>query len=212
MSGRYIIKVKPSLCKMKDRIKLIMEQAQLSQQDFARRLEISPASLSSIFTGRTNPTNNHVSAIHRAFPLINVNWLMFGEGDMYMSDLSDGTDEAGGTNDEALAATGEGSGGSSAVAGVSRGGLSPDVYGAEQPSLFPDVAERAGRRADFPSVSGGRHSAGSGIHSRESRVGMPTDGISGISMKNIDIIQRKIKEIRVFFDDGTYESFVPSVK
>jgi hypothetical protein len=28
--------------------------------------------------------------------------------------------------------------------------------------------------------------------------------------KNFDILKRNIKEIRVFFDDGTYESFVPS--
>lgn len=30
--------------------------------------------------------------------------------------------------------------------------------------------------------------------------------------KNIDTEARKIKEIRVFFSDGTYESFVPSGK
>lgn len=45
---------------------------------------MSPASLSSIFNGRTNPTNNHVQAIHRAFPVVNVSWLMFGEGDMFV--------------------------------------------------------------------------------------------------------------------------------
>ena len=67
---------------MKDRVRQVMTWAKLSQQDFATYLEISPASLSSIFNGRTNPTNNHVQAIHRAFPEINVNWLMFGEGEM----------------------------------------------------------------------------------------------------------------------------------
>ena len=41
---------------MKNRIKEVMEYANLSQQDFAARLGISAASLSSIFTGRTNPT------------------------------------------------------------------------------------------------------------------------------------------------------------
>lgn len=70
---------------MKERIRQIMDQAKLSQQDFAAKLGISPASLSSIFTGRTNPTNNHVMAVHRAFPDININWLMFGEGDAHVS-------------------------------------------------------------------------------------------------------------------------------
>ena len=32
------------------------------------------------------------------------------------------------------------------------------------------------------------------------------------AVKIIDKPSRKIKEIRVFFDDGTYESFVPSSK
>ena len=45
---------------MKERIRCIMEYVQLTQQDFAAKLNISPASLSGIFTGRTNPTNNHV--------------------------------------------------------------------------------------------------------------------------------------------------------
>ena len=45
---------------MKDRIRQIMDDAKMSQQDFAAKLEISAASLSSIFTGRTRPTNNHV--------------------------------------------------------------------------------------------------------------------------------------------------------
>ena len=70
---------------MKDRVRQVMSWAKLSQQDFATYLEISPASLSSIFNGRTNPTNNHVQAIHRAFPEINVNWLMFGEGEMLLN-------------------------------------------------------------------------------------------------------------------------------
>lgn len=67
---------------MIDRIRTIMEYTKLSQQDFAARLGISPASLSSILTGRTNPTNKHIMGIHQGFPEINVNWLMFGEGDM----------------------------------------------------------------------------------------------------------------------------------
>ena len=32
---------------------------------------------------------------------------------------------------------------------------------------------------------------------------------SGKNSKNFDIRPRQVKEIRVFYDDGTYESFVP---
>ena len=72
-----------------------MRHEGMTQQEFATTLELSPSSLSSIFNGRTNPTNNHVLAIHKRFPNINVNWLMFGEGDMYVDD--DSTGELGGT-------------------------------------------------------------------------------------------------------------------
>ena len=63
---------------MIDRIRTIMEYAKMSQQDFAARLGISPASLSSILTGRTNPTSKHIMGIHQGFPEINVNWLKIG--------------------------------------------------------------------------------------------------------------------------------------
>ena len=70
---------------MQDRIRQIMDHYGLSQQNFASQLGVAPATISSIFTGRTNPTNKHVQAIHKAFPEIDTNWLMFGEGEMMTS-------------------------------------------------------------------------------------------------------------------------------
>ena len=48
---------------MKDRIRQIMESKHMTQQVFAQFIEMSPASLSSIFSGRTRPTLNIVEAI-----------------------------------------------------------------------------------------------------------------------------------------------------
>jgi len=70
---------------MQERIRQIMDHYGLSQQNFAAQLGVAPATISSIFTGRTNPTNKHVQAIHKAFPEIDTNWLMFGEGEMLLS-------------------------------------------------------------------------------------------------------------------------------
>jgi len=67
---------------MKDRIRQIQDREGLSQKDFAAAIGISQASLSSIYNGRTLPTNRHVEAIHKRFPEINTNWIMFGEGEM----------------------------------------------------------------------------------------------------------------------------------
>ena len=173
---------------MKDRIRKVMEWANLSQQDFAARLEVSPASLSSIFTGRTNPTSNHVNAIHRVFPEININWLMFGEGDMLIAGAGEQAGVAAGattvpTSEEGTAV---------AAANAAVGGFLfpvPDLDGtAERPVATAQSNPRAA--GHYPSRQ-------QPARERE-------------SVKYIERPVRKVKEIRVFFDDGTYESFTPA--
>ena len=70
---------------MKDRIRDLMESLHKSQQEFAQMIEMSPASLSSIFNGRTKPTLNIVEAIKKKIPDISIEWLMFGQGSMYQN-------------------------------------------------------------------------------------------------------------------------------
>ena len=47
---------------MKERIRQIQDREGMSQKDFAAAIGISQASLSSIYNGRTLPTNRHVEA------------------------------------------------------------------------------------------------------------------------------------------------------
>ena len=61
-----------------------MESQHMTQQTFAQFLNLNPASISSIFNGRTKPTLNIVDAIHSKIPSISVEWLMFGSGSMYV--------------------------------------------------------------------------------------------------------------------------------
>lgn len=70
---------------MKDRIRQLMESQHMTQQSFAKALNMSPASLSSIFNDKTRPTLNHVEAIMNRFPNISVNWLLSGTGEMFVS-------------------------------------------------------------------------------------------------------------------------------
>ena len=79
----------PRCSQMKERIFQIMKQEGLNQKEFAATTGISPATLSSIFNGRTSPTLNHAEALHRRFPRLNMSWLMFGEGDMYVTQKND---------------------------------------------------------------------------------------------------------------------------
>ena len=67
---------------MKDRIRQIMESQHMTQQVFADYIGLAPATLSSIFNGRTRPTLNVVEALKRKIPNINFDWLMLGVGPM----------------------------------------------------------------------------------------------------------------------------------
>lgn len=173
---------------MKDRIRQLMELSHLSQQDFAARLGISPASLSSIFTGRSNPTTNHINAVHRAFPDVNINWLIFGEGEMF-APTADETPTSSEQEDAALAVSMSSDGSPSSAAPHQP---SPS-FPAQQQQKSDARKERMRDLFDFSKP----------LNPSSSHGGMTDFG-------SFDNFERRIKEIRVFFDDGTYEIFVPS--
>ena len=68
---------------MKDRIRKIMESQHMTQHNFAQFIGVSTAALSSIFNGRTKATLNTVEAIRSKLPDINIEWLIFGTGEMW---------------------------------------------------------------------------------------------------------------------------------
>lgn len=177
---------------MKDRIKQIQTLANMSQQEFAKVIGVAPGSLSSVYSERIQPTSNYVVGIHKAFPNININWLMFGEGDMYVHPED-----------------GEASSPISLSDSDQANSASPNVAHAHaespQASLFDTPSSAASEVLSFQNMrkAPDRHAASS--HSRAQAVVEHID-----TAKNFDFRQRQVKEIRVFFDDGTYETFVPS--
>ncbi|MCQ2344141.1 MAG: helix-turn-helix domain-containing protein [Paludibacteraceae bacterium] len=68
---------------MKNRIFEVMKVVGKNPTDFAATIEISPAVLSSIKSGRTKPTLFLIEKIKSVYPNININWLITGEGDMF---------------------------------------------------------------------------------------------------------------------------------
>ena len=156
---------------MKERIRELMESLHKSQQDFAQFIEMSPASLSSIFNGRTKPTLTIVEAIKKKIPDISVEWLLFGVGDMY-------------ANRQATATSQE----------------SPTPTSSE-PMLefdFDDGAKhsRSEKNAD-QTVNSNNSVKRTRLENKENEV------------KSVDIVKRRVIEIRVYYDDYTFETFVP---
>ena len=145
-----------------------MESQKMSQKSFSEYLEKSQGTISSIFTGRTRPTLDLIEAIKQKFPQVSINWLLFGQGDMFLTDPN---------------AEGEPSAASS----------SPEA----EPMLnFEQSADTAPKSSVIPNVQ-------------------PT---CSKSLQNVEqmmqiaapVKQRQITEIRIFFDDQTWETFVPS--
>ena len=159
---------------MKDRIKQIMDAQQMSQQAFAAFIDMSAATLSSIFNGRTKPTLAIVEAIKTKIPNINTDWLMFGSGTMYKSS-------------------------------------------SEAPAVSPSsTSSKTEPMLDFGFDEG----SSTGKESKsEPQVKQEIKGVNNTprempktEIKFVDKPQRHVVEIKVYYDDFTYESFYPAPK
>ena len=139
----------------------------MTQQSFAEFLGVSPAALSSLFSGRSNPTLTYVDAIKKKLPTINLAWLMFGEGEMF-NDVDPGSVDL---------------------------SVQPEQKNQNvQPDIFGDVAGTS------------THSGGLYQYRQDGRFSTPNN--EQILVKNFNKPIRQITEIRIFFDDQTFESFV----
>ena len=145
-----------------------------SQQEFASALDISPSTLSGIFNARTQPTLAVVNKIHERFPKVNLMWLLYGTGDMYVK------------------------------AGNGDGNILPSA----------DKSLNNEERTDISaSTAEAKSGGGTMLNADEELKGETSDSPIGERIiervKYIDKPARRITEINVYFDDGTYEVFVP---
>lgn len=148
---------------MKDRIKKIMESNHMTQKIFSQFTGISEGSLSGVLNNKTRPTLQMVDAIHKHFPQVSLEWLLYGVGSMESGSatLDDDISEA-------------------RPSGI------PGDPSSSSPLLFDMSQQPAEPRY----------------------VGDPS-GLSQNQVKYIDRPQRKITEIRIFYDDQTWETFTP---
>lgn len=151
-----------------------MDAKQMSQQAFAAFIDISPATLSSIFNGRTKPTLVIVEAIKKKIPDINTDWLMFGSGNMF-----------------------------STLAEAPSGSTSPALESGEKMLDF-DFDENDAM------VEEPRNDAQVVAETKSVR-NTPKE-TPKTEIKYIDKPQRHVVEIKVYYDDYTYESFYPASK
>lgn len=172
---------------MKDRIRQLMEDQHLTQQNFAQLIGTTPATLSNIYNGKTNPSLSIVDGIHKSFPQVNVYWMLYGTPPMYINQES-----SSGVNTHLADGSVQASDG---VAGAGNLGL-----GAFGEASLDFGAEDAPASPTSPSLF---------EQPRMHGVNTTPKNVVQSEVKYIDKPQRKITEIRIFYDDQTWETFVP---
>ena len=135
---------------MKDRILQIMQSEGLTNAEFSEKLGISTSSLSHIFNGRNKASLEVVMKISKAYPTVDLHWLIFGTGEMK-------TQSQGSENPK-----------------ITANGLDDDENRKENASSADTI---------------------------------PPKEIIREQIKYIEKPHPKITEIRVYFDNGTYEVF-----
>lgn len=147
---------------MKDRINALMKHMGMSQKEFADEICISPGTLSSIFSGRNNASLGTLNNIRERFPEVNMDWLMNGTGEMF---------------------------------------LSSDV------ASTPNVSEETVRNGAPQQPASLPLQPGFAEHLSGAMQPTPRNQNFAPEGKIFDKPARKIAEIRVFYDDGTFETF-----
>lgn len=159
----------------------------MTQQTFAEFLGVSPATLSGIFNERTRPTLALVEAIKKHIKGVNTDWLVLGEGPMYKdAEATDGGDVASSARRE----------GSMSV-------VEDDIFSPAQSSQSrPNVGIVPSVHADDAGVYASRQSSSARAVRQSQPQGFAVEVQSPVR-------QRQITEIRVFYSDQTWETFVP---
>lgn len=190
---------------MKDRVRKIMEHFQLSQKDFANSIGVAEATLSSMLRGRTEPSLKIIMAIHGSYPAVSIDWLLYGNGDMLTAlDGPSAGKAANVASNGDLLTSGDGANSDATI------GQNVGFGNADGPSLF-----------DAPPVQLAQNGTRQRNLSNQTAPGADYNAaISGVQIAEVlsqlkkanenDKPLRRIKEIRVFYDDGTFEAFAPT--
>ena len=191
----------------KEKIELIIQDKHLNSTQFCSEVCIAPGTLSHIRSGRTEPTLNILRSISQAFPDINPAWLFYGEGPMYKNTGSptpenedDGGDYFNGSEVD------ENPSDSSQLSFT----FNPVPTSSGSPSSR-GISQKADA-ADASSPSSASHTSVPASSRRSAaQVVQPTPvNVSEIvaeTLKQQQRPQRKVVEVRIFFDDGTFETF-----
>lgn len=185
----------------RERLELLMRCYSLSPSQFADRTGIQRASVSHILSGRNKPSLEVMLKIYDAFPGIDMKWLMTGIGEEpAVQSMQNVVAESA----EELFSTGANVVERPAMAGMLFQPIEPVHSVAEPEGLLQDATVSMPRAAKVrqqraqPRVEGAANElrARKATQVRAPQAAQPAP-------------EKRIKEIRVYYSDGTYEILVP---
>ena len=164
----------------KERIEQIIKEKKLNNIEFCSKTALSPSTLSHILSERTKPTLPILRSIVDAFPDLNPMWILLGEGEMTKSGSGQTTDSD--DIDDFLSPMRNGLGTSQ----------KPNGSGMAQQS----GAAQSGSKVQYQQVA-------------PENLITKTDLADAMNktLEQMQKPQRKVTEVRIFFDDGTFECF-----
>ncbi len=172
----------------RERIELLMKCYNLSSSQFADKTGIQRASVSHILSGRNKPSLEVMLKIYDAFPGLDMKWLMAGIGDAPVAQASAVKEPA---ETPAVISTG-------LFGGVE------EEFAVEEPVMpVVEAVQEATVKRNRIQPEKSRKEELSAVQSERRRSSQARTATQPQCM------QRKIKEIRIFYTDGTYETLVP---
>ena len=141
---------------------MIMEREKVPPRVFAETIGVQQSTLSHILNDRNKPSLEVVMKVHQTYNYVNLEWLLYGKGEMIASAVSSNGDY--------------------------------------QPSLFDENPVNPSKETINPE------------NRKEMALRTAENAPKEIVKQEIRYIEkpaRKITEIRIFFDDNTYETFRP---
>jgi transcriptional regulator with XRE-family HTH domain len=73
---------------MEDRLLKLLDTEQLTSAKFADAIGVQRSSVSHILSGRNKPSFDFLQKTLKVFPMLNADWLILGEGNMYEGDIN----------------------------------------------------------------------------------------------------------------------------
>lgn len=173
------------------RLKLFLQESGIANSQFADNCEIPRPTLSQLLNGRNKKVSDEVIAkIHRAYPNLNIMWLMFGDGNMLVPNVNSDVDfSSAQVHENAISSVP--SGASSQPKTINFGGESGSANLPHSQASSPVSSQRAMAEA----------------MQRMARISQQMPQSRASKGRSDD--ESHVVSIMVFYSDGRFETFAP---